>query len=36
MYHPQSYLDEVQAVQKDTPAVDCWGEAGDVVLWHYR
>ena len=36
MYHPKSYLDEVQAVQKDAPAVDCWGEAGGVVLWHHR
>ena len=20
----------------DTPAVDCWGKAGDVILWHHR
>ncbi len=34
--HSQAYLDELQAIVEDTPPVDCWGSAGDVVLWHHR
>jgi len=34
--HPQAYLDEVKQVEADTPPVDAWGSAGDVILWHHR
>lgn len=34
--HPPEYLDEVEQVEADTPAVDCYGEQGDVVFWHHR
>ena len=34
--HSQAYLDELEAVMQDTSPVDCYGEAGDVVLWHHR
>lgn len=34
--HTQAYLDELERLQKDTPAVECWGAAGDVVFWHHR
>jgi hypothetical protein len=34
--HPPAYLAEVQAVEADTQAVDCYGEAGDIVFWHHR
>ncbi|MFT4677281.1 MAG: hypothetical protein ACJAX5_000505 [Patiriisocius sp.] len=34
--HPQEYLAEVTQVEADIEAVDCYGEAGDVVFWHHR
>jgi hypothetical protein len=34
--HPPDYLAEVARVEADTPPVDCFGEAGDIVLWHHR
>ena len=34
--HPLAYLEAVQAVEADTPSVDCYGESGDVVFWHHR
>ena len=34
--HPQEYIDEVMSVEADTQAVDCFGEAGDIVFWHHR
>ena len=34
--HPPEYLEEVERVEADTPAVDCYGEQGDVVFWHHR
>ncbi len=34
--HPPEYLEEVKAVEADTPPVDCHGEVGDVVFWHHR
>lgn len=34
--HTPEYEVEIARVLADTPAVDCWGEAGDVVLWHHR
>ncbi len=34
--HSPAYLQEVEAIMADTPPVDCWGEAGDVVFWHHR
>lgn len=34
--HPPEYLAEVARVEADTPSVDCYGAAGDLVLWHHR
>lgn len=34
--HTQSYLDELERLQADTQAVDCYGRCGDVVFWHHR
>lgn len=34
--HTPEYNTEIARVLDDTPAVDCWGSAGDVVLWHHR
>lgn len=34
--HPPEYLREVSRVAADTPPVDCYGTAGDVVFWHHR
>ncbi|MGI9328633.1 MAG: phytanoyl-CoA dioxygenase family protein [Pseudomonadales bacterium] len=34
--HPPEYLAEIANVEADTPAVDCYGGAGDVVFWHHR
>ena len=34
--HQPSYLDEVKQVEVDTPPVDCYGDAGDIVFWHHR
>ena len=34
--HTPEYLRELEAIMSDTPSVDCWGQQGDVVLWHHR
>lgn len=34
--HSQAYLEEIDALMKDTKAIDCYGSAGDVVFWHHR
>lgn len=34
--HTPEYLAEIEALNKDTPAVECWGNAGDIVFWHHR
>jgi len=34
--HPPEYMTEVGEVEADTPPVDCYGEAGDLVFWHHR
>ena len=34
--HAPAYLAELARVNADTEPVDCWGERGDVVLWHHR
>lgn len=34
--HSAEYLAELERLQADTEAVDCWGKCGDVVLWHHR
>lgn len=34
--HTQEYLDQIQALEADTQAVDCHGSIGDVVFWHHR
>ena len=34
--NPPQYHAEVARILNDTEAVDCWGSAGDVVLWHHR
>ena len=34
--HTPDYLAEIERVLADTVPVDCWGQAGDVVLWHHR
>ena len=33
--HTQGYLDEIERLNQEPP-VECWGRAGDVVLWHHR
>lgn len=34
--NPPEYEAELKRVMEDTEPVDCWGSAGDVVLWHHR
>ena len=36
IFHTAEYLAEVERVMADTEPVDCYGQAGDVVLWHHR
>jgi len=36
LIHPHEYMDEVANVEADTPPVDCYGDAGDIVFWHHR
>ena len=31
-----AYHAELERIGDDTEPVDCWGAAGDVVLWHHR
>ena len=34
--HTPEYEAEIAQILADTPAVDCWGSAGDVVFFHHR
>jgi hypothetical protein len=34
--HSDAYLTELEKVHADTQAVECCGQAGDVVFWHHR
>ena len=34
--HTPEYLAELEKLQADTPAVECWGSPGDIVFWHHR
>ena len=34
--NPPEYHAELARIEKDTEPVECWGKAGDVVLWHHR
>ena len=34
--HTAEYLNEIEQLNADTCAVECWGSAGDVVFWHHR
>lgn len=34
--HTDAYLAEIDALNRDTQPVECYGEAGDIVFWHHR
>ena len=34
--NPVEYHEELARILDDTEPVDCWGSAGDVVIWHHR
>lgn len=34
--HTNDYLAEISKLNEDTRAVECFGEAGDIVFWHHR
>ena len=34
--HTPEYLAEIEKLNSDTRAVECWGNAGDIVFWHHR
>ena len=34
--HTEEYLGEIERLNRDIAAVECWGEAGDIVFWHHR
>lgn len=34
--NPPAYHEELARILEDTEPVDCFGHAGDVVLWHHR
>jgi hypothetical protein len=34
--HSHEYHEELARILEDTQPVDCWGSAGDVVVWHHR
>lgn len=34
--HTPQYLAEISKLNEDTKAVECFGEAGDIVFWHHR
>jgi hypothetical protein len=34
--HTPEYLREIERLNRDTEAVECWGETGDIVFWHHR
>lgn len=36
LLQPKAYDEELARILEDTEPVDCWGSAGDVVIWHHR
>ena len=34
--HTPEYLAEIDVLNKQTKAVECYGRAGDIVFWHHR
>jgi len=36
LLNPPAYHEELSRILEDTEPVDCYGNAGDVVLWHHR
>lgn len=34
--HTPAYLAEIDRLNADVPAVECYGAAGDIVFWHHR
>lgn len=34
--HTPEYLAEIDQLNADTQAVECWGSVGDIVFWHHR
>jgi hypothetical protein len=34
--HTPAYLDEIERLNREVAAVECFGEAGDIVFWHHR
>ena len=34
--HTPEYLAEIEALNENTAAVECYGNAGDIVFWHHR
>jgi hypothetical protein len=34
--HTPEYTAEIEKLNADTEAVECWGDAGDIVFWHHR
>ncbi len=34
--HTEEYLAEINSLNEDTRAVECFGQARDIVLWHHR
>ncbi|MCZ6617703.1 MAG: phytanoyl-CoA dioxygenase family protein [Gammaproteobacteria bacterium] len=34
--HTPEYLAEIEKLNSDTEAVECWGSTGDIVFWHHR
>lgn len=34
--HTPEYLAEIDRLNQDTQAVECFGKAGDIVFWHHR
>lgn len=34
--HTEDYLAEIDALNRDVQAVECFGNAGDIVFWHHR
>ena len=34
--HTSAYLAEIQRLNAHVKPVECWGAAGDIVLWHHR
>tara|TARA_B110000977_G_scaffold197631_1_gene280664 strand:- start:179 stop:1129 length:951 start_codon:yes stop_codon:yes gene_type:complete len=34
--HSEEYQQELAKILADTQPIDCWGNTGDVVIWHHR